>query len=71
MFSHEKFPHRHNSDGSHDSICTTCFATVASVQDEKLLSAHEAAHVCDPVNLYRISQARFSQSMLGEIERLG
>jgi hypothetical protein len=58
--SEVKFPHRHNSDGSYDSICTACFVTVASVRGEELLRAHELAHVCDPVNLYRIAQARGS-----------
>jgi hypothetical protein len=58
MLSHAKFPHRHNSDGSYDSICTACFATVASVKDEELLRTHEAVHVCDPVNLYRIESLK-------------
>ena len=58
MFSYAKFPHRHNSDGSYDSICTACFVTVASVQDEELLCAQELAHVCDPVNLYRIESLK-------------
>ena len=60
MVSEVKFPHRHNSDGSYDSICTACSVTVASVRGEELLRAHELAHVCDPVNLYRIAQARGS-----------
>ncbi len=50
------FPHRHNSDGSHDSICTACLATVATVQNELELARHESAHVCEPINLYRVSQ---------------
>jgi hypothetical protein len=53
-----KFPHRHNSDGSYDLICTACFVTVASVRDEELLRGHELAHVCDPVNLYRIESLK-------------
>jgi hypothetical protein len=56
MFSEAKFPHRHNRDGSNDSICTTCLATVASVQNEEELGSYESAHVCDPINTYRISQ---------------
>ena len=28
------YAHRHNRDGSIDSICKICFATVAKVQDE-------------------------------------
>jgi hypothetical protein len=50
------FPHQHNADGSHDSICTLCLATVATVQNEWELTSHESAHVCEPVNLYPASQ---------------
>jgi hypothetical protein len=50
------FPHRHNDDGSHDSICLGCFATVATVQDEAQLSIHEIAHVCDAGFHYGFSQ---------------
>lgn len=48
-----KFPHRHNQDGSHDSICTTCLLTVASAWTEMDLVRHEVAHVCDPVRVYQ------------------
>jgi hypothetical protein len=51
------FPHRHNSDGSHDSICTVCLATVAQVMNETELARHEFAHVCQLINLFRVSQA--------------
>ena len=56
MFFQATFPHRQNPDGTHDSICTQCFATVATVGNEDELSARESAHVCDPVALYRVSQ---------------
>ena len=56
MFSQSKFPHRHNRIGSHDSICTTCLATIASVWHEEELLSYESAHACDPMNLYRVSQ---------------
>lgn len=46
-----RFPHRHNKDGSHDSICISCYATVASVQNEADLAQHEQDHVCDLVFL--------------------
>ena len=49
------FPHRRNVDGSHDSICTVCLATVATVQREWELADCESTHVCEPMNLYRIS----------------
>jgi hypothetical protein len=42
-----RFPHRHNRNGSHDSICISCYATVASVQNEADLAQHEQKHVCD------------------------
>jgi hypothetical protein len=50
------FPHRHNANGTHDSICTVCFATVATVRHEWELTYHEFAHACQPINLYRVSQ---------------
>jgi hypothetical protein len=41
------FPHRRNEDGSYDSICPTCFATVAQSNAEGGLAQNEAAHVCE------------------------
>ena len=43
-----RYVHRPNQDGSHDSICAACFATVASVRDEAELAQHELTHVCNP-----------------------
>ena len=40
------YAHRHNRDGSIDSICTICFATVALVRDEVALAQHERIHCC-------------------------
>jgi hypothetical protein len=56
----QKFPHRHNLDGSYDSICIACLATVATVRCEEQLPRVESAHVCDPIRLYQISQSRAS-----------
>jgi hypothetical protein len=56
------FPHRHNADGTHDSICTVCLATVATVQNESELAGHESTHMCEPLNLYRLSQSRSPQA---------
>jgi hypothetical protein len=53
--SNSSFPHRHNANQTHDSICTNCFVTVATVLNESELAGHETAHVCDPVDLYRFS----------------
>lgn len=51
------FPHRQNTDGTHDSICTKCFVTVATVMNESELAGHESAHVCNPSYEYRFSQS--------------
>ena len=56
MTSQEKFPHRHNSNGTHDSICRVCLATVATSFRETDLAGFELRHLCDPVRVYRISQ---------------
>ncbi len=50
------FHHRHNQNGTYDSICPACFMTVASTSDESELPWHEEAHECDPVQLYQVSQ---------------
>lgn len=51
----KSFPHRRNIDGTHDSTCTVCLATVATVKHEWELTRHESDHVCEPLNLYRVS----------------
>jgi hypothetical protein len=43
----ESFSHRFNQDGSIDSICRRCFATVATVKSESELKRPEKDHVCD------------------------
>ena len=63
MDSEPHFPHRHNHDGTFDSICDTCFVTVARVKEETDLIPFETRHVCDPVNLYWENQG-FSASSL-------
>jgi hypothetical protein len=40
------YPHRHNADGSYDSVCMTCFITVASTKTEDELVPFEKNHVC-------------------------
>jgi hypothetical protein len=42
------FAHRRNPDRSIDSICTTCFHTIASEESDDELMAHEGRHSCDP-----------------------
>jgi hypothetical protein len=52
-----RFPHRHNRDGSHDSICILCYATIASVRNEADLAQHEQEHICDLIFLDYASQS--------------
>jgi hypothetical protein len=47
-----RFPHRHNPDGSYDSICTKCFATIGANMTEEQLFEAENKHVCNPDVLY-------------------
>jgi hypothetical protein len=39
--------HRRNHDGSFDTICTVCFATIARSKNEAALGEYEGNHVCD------------------------
>ena len=41
------FPHRHNADGSVDSICSECFRTIATAFTEAQLQAAERVHDCE------------------------
>jgi len=59
-----KFPHRHNVDGSYDSICPVCLATVATVRREEQLQREESVHVCDPIRLYQVSQSKATAAQL-------
>jgi len=54
------FPHRHNADGTCDSICTLCFQTVARSRIETDLSRHERNHKCDPDVLYQVGVGRIA-----------
>ena len=47
VFAAAAFAHRHNLDGSWDSICTKCFLTVASECGEDGLPMHERHHDCN------------------------
>ena len=59
------FPHRHNKDGSLDSICTTCFATTASAQIDAELAVYDRKHICDPGVLW--NQTNFRRHLRGRI----
>ena len=41
------YPHRQNRDGSIDSICPRCFATIASAKNVTELHTCEKQHTCD------------------------
>jgi len=41
------FAHRANPDGTFDSICCVCFATVATLDTDTDLARVERQHVCD------------------------
>jgi hypothetical protein len=45
------YPHRRNRDGSFDSICPTCYATVARSKPEAELAEIDEAHICDSAYL--------------------
>lgn len=49
------FPHRHNPDGTFDSICSRCLVTVATKRRESDLQDTEGTHVCSDLDLSRIS----------------
>ena len=54
------YPHKRNSDGSIDSICLTCFATIASARTEQELLESDKRHICKPSALSQ----RFNRQML-------
>jgi hypothetical protein len=54
------YPHRRNKDGSYDSICRTCFVTVAFGQSEAELMKLDAQHVCE---FSTLSQRVFDQNV--------
>jgi hypothetical protein len=59
------YPHRQNKDGSFDSICLTCFATIITTQTEYELWEPEGKHVCIPSTL---SQRAFDRRLLEKIK---
>jgi len=55
------YPHRRNRNGSFDSICLTCFATIANAETELELLEHERRHFCKPST---VSQRAFDRRIL-------
>ena len=56
------FAHRVNRDGTADSICLKCFATVAMSNWEADLEAEEREHSCDRVRIEHFEILRASLS---------
>ena len=52
------FSHRENRDGSFDSICLQCFATVASEGHEAELKVGEDAHICPGFDLGEVMRPK-------------
>jgi hypothetical protein len=42
-----QFPHRHNRDGTVDSICPRCFRTISNRNTEAELARDEFRHICE------------------------
>jgi len=53
-----EFPHRANPDGTIDSICARCYATIGNAHWESELERMEADHICDPVRLSHFDEVR-------------
>ena len=51
------FHHRHNRNGTHDSICSCCYMTVATATGESDVHPFEDAHICDPVRHYQVGES--------------
>ncbi len=48
------FAHRHNQDGTWDSICSKCFRIVDNSADESNMVEQENAHKCEGFSLARM-----------------
>jgi hypothetical protein len=60
----EQFAHRANDDGTVDSICRMCFATVARTHWEADLETAERMHICNPEELEHFTHPRRVQDTL-------
>jgi hypothetical protein len=61
----ENFRHRHNPDGTFDSICPRCYMTVASMEHEAQLTEAEKEHACAPFLAVKDRQADSFVSSIG------
>jgi hypothetical protein len=63
MLTSDPFAHRTNPNGTIDSICKRCFATVcAHCKSKDVCIVNEAKHVCDPWKLEVIRVALSGKS---------
>jgi hypothetical protein len=53
ILTQSTFSHRQNRDESFDSICRTCWRTIANARIESELAKDEENHVCNPSILYQ------------------
>ncbi len=65
IFFAAAFAHRHNSDGTWDSICPSCFYTVATEGTEEELLMHERHHDCAALMKSRM-RAEIRRPICGE-----
>jgi hypothetical protein len=59
------FAHRHNLDGTWDSICTKCFLTIATERSEDRLLMNEHRHDCDSLMKARGMSTGFPEPLRG------
>jgi hypothetical protein len=57
-----QFVHRLNEDGTIDSICRDCFATIATEVSESVLEREERKHRCESWLLERYKKRRHSEN---------
>ena len=57
-----QFLHRLNKDGTIDSICRECFATVVTSVWESNLEVEERKHRCDPSQIERYKKYQHSKN---------
>jgi len=62
------FQHRHNRDRSYDSICCTCYLTVATATQESSLTDYEHLHACDPIQLFEVTE--YARRILKDLQRI-
>jgi hypothetical protein len=65
------FAHRANPDGTFDSICTACFATISRQECEADLEQFERSHTCNPWELERFKQVKSENAADPSFHRTG